>query len=64
MLLKKLGLSENFPWSVLCSRKTALEVGLLAPRTIVDSLALKLHLGHRRANDRIAMIVQINEDNA
>ena len=64
MLLKKLGLSENFPRSVLYSRKTALGVGLLAPRTIVDSLALKLCLGHRRANDRIAMIVQINEDNA
>ena len=64
ILLKKLGLSENFPRSVLCSRKNALGVGLLAPRTIVDSLAIKLCLDHRRMNDRIAKVIQINEDNA
>ena len=64
VLLKKLGLSENFPRSVLYSRKTALGVGLLAPRTIIDALALKLYLGHKRANDRIAKVTQINEDNA
>ena len=36
--LKKLGLSENFSRAVLHSRKTALGVGLLAPRIIVDEL--------------------------
>jgi len=56
VLLKKLGLSENFPRSVLYSRKTALGVGLLAPRIIIDALALKLYLGHKRANDRIAKV--------
>ena len=64
VLLKKLRLSENFPRSVLYSRKTALGVGLLAPRTIIDALALKLYLGHKRADDRIAKVIQINEDNA
>ena len=64
VLLKKLGLSENFPRSALCSRKTALGVGLLAPRTIIDVLTLKLYFGHKRANDRISKDIQINEDNA
>ena len=64
IILKKLGLSENFPFSVLYSRKTVLRVGLLAPRTIIDELAMKLYLGHRRADDRISNIIQIIEDNA
>jgi len=64
IILKKLGLSKNFPRAVLYSRKTALGVGLIAPRTIVDELSLKLYLGHRRAEDRISNIIQIIEDNA
>ena len=46
ILLKKMKLSEKFLRSVLYSRKTALGVGLLAPKTIVDTLSLKLYLGH------------------
>ena len=64
IILKKLGLSENFPRAVLYSRKTALGVGLIAPRTIIDELSMKLYLGHRRADDRISKIIQIIEDNA
>ena len=64
VILRKLGLSENFPRSVLYSRKTALGIGLLAPATIIDVLALKLYFGHKRANDRIGKAIQINEDNA
>lgn len=64
IILKKLGLSQNFPRTVLHSRKSALGVGLLVPRTIVDELSLKLHLGHRRAEDRIGNMMQIIEDDA
>ena len=39
-------------------------VGLLAPRTIVDILSLKLYLGHQRMQSKVAKIIQINEDNA
>ena len=49
---------------MLYSRKTALGVGLIAPRTIIDELSMKLYLGHRRADDRISKIIQIIEDNA
>jgi len=64
ILLKKMRLSEKFPRSVLYSRKTAMGIGLLAPRTIVDILALKLYVGHQRMNSKVAKIIQINEDNA
>ena len=36
----------------------------MAPRTIVDVLALKLYLGHQRARSKVAKIMKINEDNA
>ena len=57
IILKKLGLSENFPRAVLYSRKTALGVGLIAPRTIINELSMKLYLGYRRADDRISKII-------
>ena len=63
VILRKLGLSSNFPRSVLYSRKTALGVGLMAPRTIIDGLAMKLYVGHQRSEDRISKIIQIIEDN-
>ena len=37
---------------------------MLAPRRIVDILALKLYIGNQRADNRIGKIIQINEDNA
>ena len=64
VILRKLGLSKNFPRSILYSRKTALGIGLLTPVTIIDVLALKLYFGHKRANDRVGNIIQINKDNA
>jgi len=64
ILLRKMKLSEKFPRNVLYSRKTALGVGLLAPRTIVDILSLKLYIGHQRMKSKVSEIIQINEDNA
>ena len=63
-ILKKLGLSEKFPRAVLHSRKTALGVGLMKPTTIVNILTLKLCVGHKRFNDRIAKIIGLNEEEA
>ena len=63
MLLRKLGLSKKFPRRILYSRKSALGVGLLALRIIVNTLALKLYIRHQRADDRIGKIIQINEEN-
>ena len=63
-LLRKMRLSEKFPRNILYARKTALGVGLLSPRTIIDTLSLKLYLGHQRMNSKVSEIMQINEDNA
>ena len=63
VMLRKLRLSEKFSRKVLHYRKTSLGVGLLAPRTIVDVLALKLHVGHQRADSKVDKMIQINEEN-
>jgi len=64
VILRKLQLSEKFPRNVLYMRNGALGIGLLKPKTIVDSLSLKLYVGHQRARTRISNMIQINEDNA
>ena len=57
VLLKKMGLSEKFPRKMLHTRKSALGVGLIKPSTMVLILSLKLHVGHVRAQNRIARII-------
>jgi len=64
VVLKKLGLSEKFPRSILYSRKTALGVGLMAPNTIMSILALKLYVGHNRIKSEISKMIRINEENS
>ena len=44
----KLGLSRKFTRSALCSRKSALGVGLMEASTIIDVLKLKLFIGNMR----------------
>ena len=64
VLLMKMNLSEKFSRSVLYSRKIVLGIGLMAPKTIIDVLLLKLYLGNQRLNQKVVKIIQINEDNA
>jgi len=64
VILRKLQLSEKFPRDVLYMRNSALGIGLLKPTTIIDSLSLKLYVGHQRAKTKIANMIQINENNA
>ena len=63
VILRKLKLSESFPRKVLYIRNSALRVGLIALRTIVDVLALKLCVGYQRARSKVAKMIQINKDN-
>ena len=63
VLLHKMGLSKKFPRKVLYARKSALGVGLMAPRTIMNVLALKLYVGHMRGELRVSKMIKINEDN-
>ena len=49
VLLQKMGLNIKFLRKIMYTCKTALGIGLIAPRIIVDTLALKLYLGYKRA---------------
>ena len=64
ILLKKMGLSINFPRKLLYARKSALGVGLIKPSTMILILSMRLYAGHVRAGDRISNIIRINEENA
>ena len=57
VILRKMGLSEKFSRSVLCSRKSALRVELMSPSTIVSTLALKLHVGNNRYKSKLSRII-------
>ena len=63
VILNKMGLSIKFPRKVLYARKSALGVGLMAPRTIMSILALKLYVSHQRGETRVSKMININEDN-
>ena len=63
-ILRKLGLSEKFLREVLHSRKTAMEIGLLKPSTIIAIVAMKLCIGYKRTNNRIENMIQINKEHA
>ena len=54
VILVKLGLSEKFLRIILYARKTALGIGIMKPSTIIAILVIKLYLGHKRADNRIA----------
>ena len=62
VILKKLGLSMKFPRYILYARKSALEIGILKPSTIIDTLSLKLYLGHKRRYSRISKLIKTNEE--
>jgi len=63
ILLKKLGLSKKFPRRILYAKKSELGVGILKPSTIISILALKLYIGHKRKEDKISRIIEINKKN-
>ena len=60
--LRKLQLSKKMLKEVLYARKTALGVGLVKPSTAIETLALKLHIGNKRAKNRIASLLSIIEE--
>jgi len=49
---------------VLYAWKTALDIRLLTPLTITDTLSLKLYLEYIRKNNWIAQLIFINKENA
>jgi len=63
-ILRKLRLSKNFPRQILHTRKSTLGIGIMKLLTIVDTLALKLHIGHKRQSSRISTLIQANKEEA
>ena len=63
-ILQKLGLSQKFSHKILYTRKSALGIGILKPSTIVDTLAIKLYIGHKQQKSRIAALIQVNKEEA
>jgi len=60
--MKKLGYSIKFPKKVLCMRRNTIGTRLLKPKTIIETLALKLHIRYKRAKIRTAKLININKD--
>ena len=53
-ILMKLGLSKKFPRAALCRWKSALDVGLMEPSTIIDVLKLNMFIGNMRKRGNAA----------
>ena len=45
--MQKLGLNRNFPETVLYTRHSALGLGLMNPKMILDMLKLKLYIKNK-----------------
>ena len=52
------------PRLVLYSRKSALGVGLMPPKNIVSTLALKLWVGHNKYKSNLSKIIKTDKENA
>ena len=60
--MKKLGYSTKILKRVIYMRRNALRIRILKLKTIIETLALKLYVGYKRAKTRIVKLVNINED--
>ena len=63
VILNKMGLSQKFLLKALYARKLALGVGLMSPSTILNILALKLYVSHKRGETEVSKMIRINEEN-
>ena len=61
-LAKKLRLGSNFSRAAMCSRKSAVEIGLVKPKTVIAILACKLYVGNVRAKTKIGKIIRMQDE--
>jgi len=61
-LAKKLRLGSNFLRAAMHSRKSAVGIGLMKPKTVIAILACKLCVGNVRAKTKIGKIVRMQEE--
>ena len=61
-IFEKTTINQKIPKEIAYTRKTALGIGLIKLLIAVETLALKLHVGNKRAKNRIAKLLSIIED--
>lgn len=61
-LLVKLGFSKTYPRNTLYSRKSALGLGLMTLRTIIEILKLKMYIRTERIKGNVSEAIQAQED--
>ena len=61
-MIRKIGLSNQFPQKSLYTKKSQLGVGILKPSAIIAILSLKLYLEHRRNNDKVSNQICMNKE--
>ena len=62
-LARKLGLGSNFPRKIMHGRVTVMGAGIVAPKTVIDSLTLKLHLSYERIKSKNGKIIKTIKNN-
>ena len=61
-LLIKLGLGQKFPHKVLYSRKSALGVRIMIPKTIINILKAKLYIGNVRKRGETNKVIELHSE--
>ena len=63
-MIRKLGLGDKFPRKLSNVQKTSLGVGLIAPNTVIDTLATKLWVGNKRLQGELGNAIKAHEENS
>ena len=58
-LLRKLGLSINFPRTVMYEAHNMLGLGFMKPRTMIAAHMIKIHLGNMRLEMNTSVLIQL-----
>ena len=62
IIIRKMWLGDNFPRKLLCVKKSALGVGLIEPKMVIDSLALELCSGNNRSKGELKRVSNMHEE--
>ena len=63
-MITKLGLGDNFPRKLLHLPKSRLGVGLIERNTVIEILAIRLHVGNIIFQGDVCKIVDLHEENS
>ena len=61
-IIRKMKLGDNFPRKLLHMKKSASGVGLIEPKTVIDSLSLKLCVGNKISKGELKRVTSMHEE--